>query len=256
MTTWPLTVWPRQQWHFLWRCAGVLARIVLALLPALSCSCCWRCAGVVAKFAFKGPADAALAFAGDALVSSPALHWHHCQHRAVVSAASIAPALLPFLPSSRAPCGGICPSAVVTLRGVLAVSGVVNALPLFLLPGALMAMYVPFVTMSLSERLTAAAAKSLLPALRRRRRRVGLWRSGRCSAGICWQCTGVLARITLRSSPALRCCRCCWHCAGIVALFVLIVCPCKGVHSFAVITVRGILAISCVVDARPPFSVA
>jgi hypothetical protein len=131
MATWPLTVWPRQQWHFLWHCAGILACIALALLPALSCSCCWRCAGVIAKFVFKGPTDAALAFAGVALASSPASRWRHCQHCAVVSAASIAQALLPFLPSLRAPRGGVCPSAVIALRGVLAVSGVVDALPLF-----------------------------------------------------------------------------------------------------------------------------
>jgi hypothetical protein len=131
MVTWPLTVWPKQRWHFLWRCMGILACIALALLPALSCPCCWRCTGNVAEFAFKGPADTALAFAGVALASSPASCWCHCQHHAVVSAASIAPTLLPFLPSLRAPCGGVRPSAVIVLRGVLTVSGVVNAYPLF-----------------------------------------------------------------------------------------------------------------------------
>ncbi len=144
MATWPLTVWPRQRWRFLWRCAGVLARIALALLPVSSCPRCWRCAGIVAKFAFEGPADAALAFAGVALASLPLSRWCHCQHCAVISAASIAPALSPFLPSLRAPRRGVRPSAVIALCGVLAVSGVVNVHPLFLLPGALAAMYAPF----------------------------------------------------------------------------------------------------------------
>ena len=78
---------------FFWRCAGVLARIALALLPASSCPCCRRCTGVVAEMAFEGPAGAALAFAGVALAFCPhcagviasivllslllALHRHH-----------------------------------------------------------------------------------------------------------------------------------------------------------------------------------
>ncbi len=58
---------------FFWHCAGVLARIALASLPASSCPCCRRCTGVVAKLALKGPAGTALAFAGIVLAFCP-----HC----------------------------------------------------------------------------------------------------------------------------------------------------------------------------------
>jgi hypothetical protein len=58
---------------FFWHCAGVLARIALASLPASSCPCCWCCAGIVVKLAFEGPAGTALAFAGIALAFCP-----HC----------------------------------------------------------------------------------------------------------------------------------------------------------------------------------
>jgi hypothetical protein len=54
-------------------CAGVFARIALASLPASSCPCCRRCTGIVAELAFEGPASAALAFAGIALVFHPHL---------------------------------------------------------------------------------------------------------------------------------------------------------------------------------------
>jgi hypothetical protein len=71
---------------FYWRCAGVLARIALASLPASSCPCHWRCTSVVAKLAFEGPACAALAFAGVALV--------FCPHRAGVLASIVLLSLL------------------------------------------------------------------------------------------------------------------------------------------------------------------
>jgi hypothetical protein len=98
---------------FFWRCAGVLARIALASLSASSCPCCWCCAGVVAKLAFKGPAGAALAFAGIALAFClhcagviaiivllsllPAFRRHHCP-RCVGAFALVTLALLPSLP--------------------------------------------------------------------------------------------------------------------------------------------------------------
>ncbi len=72
-----------------WRCAGVLAPIALASLPASSCPCHQHCASVVAKLAFEGPASAALAFAGIALVFFP--------HRAGVIASIVLLSLLPAL---------------------------------------------------------------------------------------------------------------------------------------------------------------
>ncbi len=98
---------------FYWRCAGVLARIALASLPASSCPCHWCCASVVAKLAFKGLACAALAFAGVALAFCPrcagviasivllsllpALCWCHCPCH--MGAFALVPlALLPLLP--------------------------------------------------------------------------------------------------------------------------------------------------------------
>jgi hypothetical protein len=70
-------------------CAGILARIALASLPASSCPCCQHCAGIVAKLAFKGPAGAALAFAGVALA--------FCPHPAGVIASIVLSLLLPAL---------------------------------------------------------------------------------------------------------------------------------------------------------------
>ncbi len=56
---------------FIWHCAGVLAGIALASLPAPSCPCCQCCTGVVAELAFEGPAGAALAFIRIALAFCP-----------------------------------------------------------------------------------------------------------------------------------------------------------------------------------------
>ncbi len=72
-----------------WRCAGVLAQIALASLPASSCPCCRRCASIVAKLAFEGPAGAALAFTGVALAFFP--------HRAGIIASIVLLSLLPAL---------------------------------------------------------------------------------------------------------------------------------------------------------------
>ncbi len=70
-------------------CAGILARIALASLPVSSCPYCRRCAGIVAKLAFKGPAGAALAFAGIVLA--------FCPHCAGVIASIVLLLLLPAL---------------------------------------------------------------------------------------------------------------------------------------------------------------
>ncbi len=99
---------------FFWRCAGVLARIALASLPASSCPRCRCCTGVVAELAFEGLAGAALAFAGVALALCPhhagviasivllsllqALCWRHCPC-CVGAFALVALALLPLSPS-------------------------------------------------------------------------------------------------------------------------------------------------------------
>jgi hypothetical protein len=101
---------------FFWRCAGVFASIALASLPASSCPCCQCCASLVAELAFKGPANAALAFAGITLVFclhragiiasivlsslSPALHWRHCP----CCVGAFALVALASLPLSPLPC--------------------------------------------------------------------------------------------------------------------------------------------------------
>ncbi len=72
-----------------WHCAGVLAHIALASLPASSCPCCRRCTSIVAELAFEGPAGATLAFAGIALAFHP-----HC---AGVIASIMLLSLLPVL---------------------------------------------------------------------------------------------------------------------------------------------------------------
>jgi hypothetical protein len=74
---------------FFLHCAGVLAHIALASLPASSCPCCRCCASVVAELAFKGPAGAALAFAGVALTFLP----HHAGVIASIVLLSLSPAL-------------------------------------------------------------------------------------------------------------------------------------------------------------------
>jgi hypothetical protein len=74
---------------FFWRCAGVLARITLASLPASSCPCCRRCTSIVAELAFEGPAGAALAFTGITLAFHP-----HC---ADIIASIVLLSLLPAL---------------------------------------------------------------------------------------------------------------------------------------------------------------
>jgi hypothetical protein len=110
---------------FYWRCAGVLARITLASLPAPSCPNCWCRAGVVAELAFevrpvprKRLPALHLRFARILLLSLPAscccpCHWHcagiiavlrglFCPCRAgifVLIAFALPPALQP----------GICP---------------------------------------------------------------------------------------------------------------------------------------------------
>ncbi len=70
-----------------WRCAGVLACIALASLPAWSCLCHRCCAGVVAKLAFESLASAVLVFAGVALA--------FCLHCAGVIACIVLLLLLP-----------------------------------------------------------------------------------------------------------------------------------------------------------------
>jgi hypothetical protein len=92
---WPLTVRPRQRWHFLalhWcpcpHCTGVIASIKLSLLPTLCQHCCrvgiqrssWCHAGVCRQCARVLPASC----------------WRHCQHRAVVLVAGVAPASSPL----------------------------------------------------------------------------------------------------------------------------------------------------------------
>ncbi len=69
------------------------------------------------------------------------------------------------------------------------------------------------------------------------------------------------ARIALASLPALCCCCCCWRCAGVVSLGAWASlpssrAPCGGVCPSTAIAVRGVLAVSGVIYARPPFSVA
>ncbi len=69
------------------------------------------------------------------------------------------------------------------------------------------------------------------------------------------------ARIVLASLPALCCCCCCRHCSGVVALGVWaslpsLHAPCGGGCPSTVIAIHGVLAVSGVVYACPPFSVA
>jgi hypothetical protein len=109
MVTWPSMVWPMQRWLLCQRCAGILARIVLASLPTLRCLHCWRCAGIIALVV-------------RALL--PSLHWHCCprclcvaasianwhlpSHKAVATCigiiTSIEPLLLPELRQHHCPC--------------------------------------------------------------------------------------------------------------------------------------------------------
>jgi hypothetical protein len=138
------TVWLRQQLPFLWRCAGILARITLVLSPALSCPHCWRCAGVVAEFVFEGPADAGWRV--------PALFWHPPPH-CVGVIDSIA--LSSSLPASCRHCCPCCPhcAPLVLAFALLPSSPYVASLPYpasstpilcFLSPDALAAMQAPF----------------------------------------------------------------------------------------------------------------
>jgi hypothetical protein len=83
---------------FFLRCAGVLACIALASLPASSCPCCRHCAGIVAKLAFDDLAGTALAFASVVLA--------FCLHCAGVIASIV---LLLLLPALRQRC---CPRCV------------------------------------------------------------------------------------------------------------------------------------------------
>jgi hypothetical protein len=81
---------------FFWCCAGVLARIALASLPASSCPCHWHCTSVFAELAFEGPAGVVLAFAGIALA--------FCPHHAGVIASIVLLSLLPVLRRCHCPC--------------------------------------------------------------------------------------------------------------------------------------------------------
>jgi hypothetical protein len=60
--TWPSMVRPMQRWRLYQRCAGVLARMLLASLQALVCCCCRHCTG---------------AHALAARASLPLSCWHH-----------------------------------------------------------------------------------------------------------------------------------------------------------------------------------
>jgi hypothetical protein len=111
------------RWHPCPYHAGVITSIELSSSPALRRRRCRVC--------LQRSGRCRLAFAGIALASLPALHWRHHQHCAVIIIAGVAPALLPLLPSSCAPRGGIHPSAIIAVHGVLAVSGVIDARPLF-----------------------------------------------------------------------------------------------------------------------------
>jgi hypothetical protein len=142
-------------WCLCPHCTGVIASIKLSLLLALRQHCrqvglrmsgrysagvCRRCAGV-----------------------SPPLRWHHCQHRAAVVVAGVAPALSPLA------CGCLCPHCArlvvvfalpPSLPYVVSLLYPVSSTPVlrFLSPDALMAMHMPFAMTLSSESLTAAAA--------------------------------------------------------------------------------------------------
>jgi hypothetical protein len=69
------------------------------------------------------------------------------------------------------------------------------------------------------------------------------------------------ARIPLVSLPASCYCCCCWCCAGIITLgarasFSSLRAPCGEFRPAAVLAIRDVLAVSSVIEARPPFSVA
>jgi hypothetical protein len=116
-------------------CAGVLARIALASLPASSCPRCRRCAGVVADLTFKGPVGTALAFASVALAFCPhctgvsPASCYCCPRRRCAGVVTLG--AWASSPSSRAPHGGVRPSTVIAVRGIIAISGVVYARPPF-----------------------------------------------------------------------------------------------------------------------------
>ncbi len=99
----------------------------------------------------------------------------------------------------------------------------------------------------------------MLLVLRRRCCLVGFQRSGQCSIGICRSCNSALTHIVLASLTASRCCCRCQHCGGVVALgtrasLPSLRAPHGDVCPSSVIAVRGVLAVSGVVDACPPFS--
>jgi hypothetical protein len=111
---------PLSRRHLCPCCAGIAALVMPALMPAsqtgicpvmtqlqhvageasLLCSSLLPMASLLylasahGDLAFNGLAKAAMAFFGVALVSLPALHWHHCQ-RGAVFVTGVVPGLLP-----------------------------------------------------------------------------------------------------------------------------------------------------------------
>ncbi len=132
---WPLTVWPRQRWWFI--------GVALVSLPASHWCHCQRqavlVAGVAPVLLLSWPSKVrpvqrwrllALrwCFICIELASLPALCCCHCcRHCAGI----VALGAWASLPSSRAPRGGVCPSTVIAVRCIFAISGVVYAPHLF-----------------------------------------------------------------------------------------------------------------------------
>jgi hypothetical protein len=140
---WPSMVWPRQQWLFFSFLFSLFFRIALVSLLASHWHHCQHQAVLVAGVALallpSWPSKVrpvqrwrlpALRwhFACIAPVSLPALCCCHCCQRC---AGVVALGMWASLPSLCTPCGGVCPSTVIAVCGVLAVSGIIYAHPLF-----------------------------------------------------------------------------------------------------------------------------
>jgi hypothetical protein len=171
------------------------------------------------------------------------MRWHHCQHCTVL-VAGVALASMPLLCGCLCPChtgvvalvtstlppasqSGICP----VMTQLQHIAGEAFLLRSSLSPVALSLVTVPGVgpqqfglqrsgqgsngiflawhwrSCPHCTGVIASIKLSLLPALCRHCCRVGLQRSGRCSAGVCRRCTGIL--------PALRWHHC-QHCAVVI----------------------------------------
>jgi hypothetical protein len=84
--TWSPMDWPMKHWCLCWRCAGILACIALAVLPASRCCLHWHCADVTASITWASlPLSRWTCHPRCIRVAVSIVNWRPPRHDAIVT---------------------------------------------------------------------------------------------------------------------------------------------------------------------------